>query len=167
MFEQKIIFERSTRYYENITVFVAVNIYHLLMYRKIVLAIKTLWRCPNRSALLHDFGVCFFFNLHILNAQNFIYLYNAWTEVFSVVPFLLLIVLFFLFFTINTCIFFFSFQNFLRIRIIAIIKEYSINIDMEVRVLSKTSYRLVLYICFFYEIAYQKDKICDIYTYLT
>lgn len=165
MFEQQIIVERSTRYYENITVFVAVNIYHLLMYKKIVLAIKTLWRCPDLYALWHDFGVVVFFNLHILNAQNFIYLYNTWTEVFFIRSFFAFDCSFFYYYYFMY--FFFSSQNFLRIRIIAIITEYIINKVLEACVLSKTSYRLVRYICYFYEIAYQKDKICDIYTYLT
>lgn len=64
-------------------------------------------------------------------------------------------------------LFFFSFRNFFTIRLVAIITEYIINIDMEARVLFKTSYSVVLYICYFYEIAYQKDNICDIYTSLT
>lgn len=64
-------------------------------------------------------------------------------------------------------LFFFSFRNFFTIRFMAKITEYIINIDMEARVLFKTSYSVVLYICYFYEIAYQKDNICDIYTSLT
>lgn len=110
-------------------------------------------------------GLLFFLIcIYLMHKTLFIYIIPE-QKFFSFVPFLLLIVLFFI--IIISCIFFFSSQNFLRIRIIAIITEYIINKVLEACVLSKTSYRLVRYICYFYEIAYQKDKICDIYTYLT